>query len=101
MFLVFGLMLAVDLFDSLGRVHPLLVLMPLAIAAGLAVLSIYVWSLLRHRRRLRLKTLGELLMLSPTQFEIAVADLLRHLGYRNVKHVGGSGDLAVAILLLI
>jgi restriction system protein len=41
------------------------------------------------------KSLTELLKLNPTQFEITIGDLLCDLGYQNVKHVGGRGDLAV------
>ena len=50
-----------------------------------------------RRRRLRAKTLGELLALSPSQFEQAVADLLHDIGYRDVHRVGGAGDLHVDI----
>ena len=57
----------------------------------------YVRVQLRKRRRLRIKTLGELLMLSPTGFEQSVADLLHDIGYRDVKRIGRSGDLAADI----
>lgn len=39
--------------------------------------------------------LRDLLLLSPTGFEIAVADLLTSQGYMNVRRVGGAGDLSV------
>jgi restriction system protein len=69
----------------------------LALAGGIT-LAVY-WCIRRWaHRRLRAKTLEELLLLSPTQFEVAVADLLRVLGYRSVKRVGGAGDLAADIV---
>jgi restriction system protein len=49
---------------------------------------------LRQRRRLRTRTFGELLALTPRQFEQAVGSLLHDLGYRDVRQVGGAGDLA-------
>lgn len=47
-----------------------------------------------HRRRLMYSTLGDLLAMTPTQFEREVANILAHLGYRRINHVGKSGDLA-------
>lgn len=44
---------------------------------------------------LRVKTIGELLMLNPAQFEEAIATLLRDHGYGSVERVGRSGDLGV------
>lgn len=41
----------------------------------------------------RVRTVEGLRTLSPTAFELAVAELLRALGYRRVTHTGGSGDL--------
>ncbi len=54
---------------------------------------------LRRRKRSRLKgiTLARLRSMSPKEFEHVVADLLVSLGYKDVKVVGGSGDLAVDI----
>ncbi len=43
---------------------------------------------------IRVATLQELMALSPSEFERAVATLLKDLGYRNVRVVGGAGDLA-------
>jgi hypothetical protein len=43
-------------------------------------------------------TLGELLTLTPAQFEHAVAGLLRSQGYRQVRVVGGPGDLQADIV---
>jgi restriction system protein len=67
------------------------------LVAGLVGLGVYVWLVffyLPSRLRLHVKTLGELLALTPTQFEVAVGEILRANGYRNVRHVGRSGDLA-------
>lgn len=50
------------------------------------------------RRRQRLRTLQGFLALSPSGFEDAVAALLRRLGYRRVKVVGGAGDLCADIV---
>lgn len=52
----------------------------------------------RRMARRRLRTLRGFLALSPTGFEEAVAGLLRSLGYRHVKTVGGAGDLCVDIV---
>jgi HJR/Mrr/RecB family endonuclease len=56
-------------------------------------------SVVRHcRRRRRLRTLQGFLALSPGGFEEAVAALLRRLGYRRVKVVGGASDLCADIV---
>jgi HJR/Mrr/RecB family endonuclease len=65
--------------------------------AVVAALLVYGWVLYRKRRRLRVKAFNQLLALTPSQFELAVADLLHDLGYRSVKRVGRSGDLAADI----
>jgi restriction endonuclease Mrr len=62
----------------------------LAVAFELSLL----WQLWTKRRRTRVRELMELLALTPGQFEHAILDLLRDTGYRNVQHLGGSGDLA-------
>ena len=49
------------------------------------------------QRRRRMLYLKDALSLSPTQFEEAMADLFRDLGYRHVKRTGGAGDLAADI----
>ncbi|MBA2450152.1 MAG: restriction endonuclease [Chloroflexi bacterium] len=51
-----------------------------------------------RERRADYRTLDGLLQLSPRQFEEAVADLLRKMGYRDVKRVGRAGNLGVDIL---
>lgn len=39
-----------------------------------------------------------MLMLTPAAFEVAVADLLRDMGFRKVSRTGGGGDLAADIV---
>lgn len=48
-------------------------------------------------RRSSVTQFNELLALTPTEFERAVAHLLQDLGYREVRHSGGPGDLAADI----
>ena len=70
--------------------------------AGVVAPVMWIWRRRRHARQrearmrlLRLQRLSALLMMSPAEFEGAVAELFRALGYRNVTHIGGSGDLGV------
>ena len=65
-----------------------------SLAAMVLLLDLAMALALRLRRRRRLRTLRGFLALSPVGFEAAVADLLRRTGYRRVRTVGGSGDLA-------
>jgi restriction system protein len=69
-----------------------------AVVGVLAGLDIAVTVARFRRRRRRLRTLEGFLALSPTGFEQAVAGLLRRLGYRHVRAVGGAGDLGVDIV---
>ncbi len=48
-------------------------------------------------RRFSVTQFNELLALTPVEFERAVAQLLQDLGYREVRHAGGPGDLAADI----
>lgn len=48
-------------------------------------------------RRFSVTQFNELLALTPAEFERAVAHLLQDLGYREVRHAGGPGDLAADI----
>ncbi len=50
-----------------------------------------------YRERLRVASIGELLMLTPREFEEAIAQSLRDRGYRHVQRCGGPGDLGVDI----
>lgn len=47
------------------------------------------------KRAMHTRTLDELRTLSPKDFELAMGELLRRLGFQNVRHVGGSGDQGV------
>jgi restriction system protein len=71
----------------------LLILIPV-IAVGVA--AAYITKTRRQREQWlsRVQTLNDVLLLSPTQFEYAVGELLRAWGYRQVRHTGGGGDLA-------
>lgn len=61
-----------------------------------AAIGISIWLHLRRRARwlARVQTLNDLLGLTPTQFELAVGELLQTWGYQKVHHTGGGGDLA-------
>jgi restriction endonuclease Mrr len=69
-----------------------------ALAGGLALIVWYRWFYAPRRRRFHVKTLGELLALTPRRFEEAVGEVLRDNGFRDVKHVGGSGDLSADLM---
>jgi len=47
---------------------------------------------------LQIRALEEMLVLTPTAFELAVCDLLTEMGFGHVKRVGGAGDLSVDIV---
>lgn len=47
----------------------------------------------RQRRLQHVRTLGDLLTCTPREFERRVGDILAETGYRNVRWVGGAGDL--------
>ncbi len=61
--------------------------------AGLIALAFLVKVVRSSRSRVRARNLGEMLALTPYQFEECVAGLLRAQGYKGVRRVGGSGDL--------
>lgn len=65
-----------------------------AILIASAIEAFLLWRLWNNRRRSKHEQLKDLLALTPTQFELAILDLLRDLGYRDVLHLGGAGDLA-------
>src|SRR5262245_44717262 len=46
---------------------------------------------------LRQKTLGEMLVLTPSQFEVAMCSILETMGYRAIVRTGRAGDLAADI----
>lgn len=84
-----------------GSLAYLLIWLANPLAYGILVVIVFALSYLalRHRRqrRMRYRTLQDLLALSPTGFELAIADLLQDLGYQRVSRVGGAGDLAADI----
>lgn len=74
----------------------------LFIALTLIIGVIVLWQRLRRHRRLlnRLRTIADLLSLTPTKFELAMGELLQLLGYYNVRHTGGGGDLAADLICI-
>jgi HJR/Mrr/RecB family endonuclease len=76
---------------------------PVVVLLAISLVCTGVWIFISGKRQARkarvahFQTLGNLLVLSPTQFEEAIADLFRQLGYREVSRVGGAGDLGVDI----
>ncbi len=52
----------------------------------------------RERKRIKGLTLTKLKSMSPREFEHTMAELLNRLGYKDVKVIGGAGDLAVDII---
>lgn len=79
--------------------HPVLVA-PSILGSAILILTIVVlrrW--LRRRKRLRrTRTLVGLLALSPEDFEVAIGELFRSLGYERLRRVGGAGDLGVDLI---
>jgi restriction system protein len=72
----------------------------LAVGIAVSFIAFLVWLALRkskHNRLLNL-TLEILKAMSPKEFEYTTAEILRRLGYKDVKVIGGSGDLGVDIL---
>lgn len=66
------------------------------IILGLALIACligigYWW--FKKKYLIRVSTINELMNLSPSEFERAIATLLTDLGYRDVKVTGGAGDL--------
>jgi restriction system protein len=72
----------------------------LAVGIAISFIAFLVWLALRkskHNRLLNL-TLENLKAMNPKEFEYTTAEILRRLGYKDVKVIGGSGDLGVDIL---
>jgi restriction system protein len=72
----------------------------LAVGIVVSFLSFLIWLALRKTKRDKLLnlTLENLKAMSPKEFEYTTAEILRRLGYKDVKVIGGSGDLGVDIL---
>jgi restriction system protein len=91
---LFAVALVVLLINGLAVNDPW-ILVILCMVVGASGFGIMRLRRQQHRRWLaRLQTIEDFLMLTPTQFELAMQALLQELGYRNVQHTGGSGDLA-------
>ncbi len=96
-----GLAIIVVLMLSLIARYPAASILILITIIGIAVLrrrgSTAFTPFWRKRPRSHMATLSNFYALSPSQFEDAVGDVLRSLGYRDVRRVGGAGDLAADI----
>ncbi len=66
------------------------------VVVGLA-LTIWAWRHRSRKARTRIRTLGDLLSLTPPEFEEAVAGVLARSSYRKVRVVGKAADLGVDI----
>src|SRR4051812_40674871 len=60
------------------------------IVAALLVLAGVIYHLVRTRRKTKERELKDLLALTPSGFELAIASLLHDVGYRHIEHVGRS-----------
>jgi restriction system protein len=89
--------------------NPLSAVPVLLAVGGVAAAIVWLWLRWRHARALEaqrryqaylahISTLNGLLSLSPSQFEVAICDLLRFWGYPAVEHTGRGGDLAADIV---
>jgi restriction system protein len=72
----------------------------LAVGIVVTFIGFIVWLALKKSKRNRLLnlTLENLKAMSPKEFEYTTAEILRRLGYNDVKVIGRSGDLGVDIL---
>lgn len=72
---------------------------PALVAAAAALGTAALLLKLRRRpRRPKARSLGQLLALSPADFEDAVAVILSRRGYRDLRRVGGAGDLGADLV---
>ncbi len=67
------------------------------IGTGVAVLLSRQRTQQQIHWRDHIKSLNDLIRLTPTQFELITVELLRTQGFRHVRHTGGGGDLAADI----
>ena len=72
----------------------------LAVGIAISFIAFLVWLALKKNKKDRLLnlTLENLKAMTPKDFEYTTAEILRRLGYKDVKVIGGSGDLGVDIL---
>lgn len=59
---------------------------------AIAIVLVIIWY--KKYYKIRVETLQELLLLTPSQFERAMATLLMDLGYGKVRVTGAAGDLS-------
>ncbi len=82
--------------DLLQTQIQIMLLIPIILAIIIALLAIRYRGR-KSKERLKRLTLERLKSMDPKEFEYAVADMLRAMDYKDVRVVGGSGDLAVDI----
>lgn len=70
----------------------------IAAAAGFVGLALLGGALTVRRRWRRGRTLARLIAGTPTEFEETVARMMRGQGFRNVRRVGGAGDLTADVV---
>ncbi|MFJ1837880.1 restriction endonuclease [Streptomyces sp. NPDC088175] len=93
-----GVLIAVGLYMRANPWVGWVLLAVLVVAVVLAVLAVRLGRR-RHRRLVQgVRTLQEFSEMTPGNFEHAVAELCRRDGCRNVRVVGGSGDLGADVL---
>jgi len=81
-----------------GPRHPnLFMWIKWSLICGFVIGASTIWRKWRNRQLARRRSLAELIVLTPAEFERAVGDLLHDCGYRNIAHVGQAGDLAADI----
>jgi restriction system protein len=102
--------MVISLAQTLAAAHwnhsPLALVMALLASVGAATAGVVLWRRIhRAARRWRqadrlaqAQTLEGLRSLTPTQFELAIGDLMWRQGFREVRHTGGGGDLAADLI---
>jgi restriction system protein len=78
--------------------HPLVIAVLMAMVGGGSWAAVAVPARAVRRRQLRAASVTDFLALSPGQFEEAIAGLCVRDGCRDVRVVGGAGDLAADVL---
>ncbi|MEM0029491.1 MAG: restriction endonuclease [Candidatus Nitrosocaldus sp.] len=73
------------------------ILIPIILIALTVLLAVRIHRRRKSKERIRRLTIERLRSMQPKEFEYTVADILRAMEYKDVRIVGGSGDLAVDI----
>ena len=68
-----------------------------SLLCGFALGAGAIWRKWKRRQVSRRRSLAELLVLTPAEFERTIGDLLHDRGYRHITHVGQAGDLVADI----